>query len=439
MIEEDFKSLATNGDRFEALVYELVKALGYRIVSRPAVGPDRGKDLLIERDVGDPIHRWSELVVVQCKHYASSNNAVAEGNVGEWFNTMVRHNAKGYLLVTDTRVTVNLRDAFDAFTNDPSHQGRWAKFWDVDDLIRHLQSFPEVRRTFFPDKVLEIDPPPLVSDLIKQLGQLAISSDDAFDQGDWNAFAGCVAQTRKSLTEMARHQSEKHFALFYHVKRSSEFPRLQELLSTQQLAYERMDEARAVEHIVALKTVPKSFDKFAAALGKLDDFRESTFELTRNEANWLTGFTRDPKNMVMVGCGALPYTLLHACWKKPSLACTGLDYDNGSLVQAHKVRSCLRLDERIHYITQNGHMFDYRDHDLIVVANIVSPKHRVLERIATTAPRGAVIVVRNPVTFGELLWEDARYTYLNGLELAGRFDAKPFDQCFETVVLRKTW
>lgn len=439
MIEEDFKTLATNGNRFEALVHELLKALGYRIVSRPAVGVDGGKDLLIEREVGGPIHKWNELVVVQCKHYATSENAVAESNVGEWFNAMVRNHAKGYLLVTDTRVTVNLRDAFEAFTNDPSHQGRWAKFWDVDDLIRLLQSFPEVRRAFFPDKTLEIDPPPLVGGLIKQLGQLARQSDNAFDQGNWKEFADCVAETRKSLIEMARHQAQEHFTLFYHVKRSNEFPRLQELLSTQQLAYERMDEARVVEHIVALKKAPKSFDHFATALGKLDAFRESTFELTRKEASWLTGFAPAPKNLVMVGCGALPYTLLHACWKTPSLSCTGLDYDNGSLVLAHKVRECLGLEGRIHYITQNGHMFDYHDHDLIVVANIVSPKHRVLERITATAPRGAVIVVRNPVTFGELLWEDARYTYLNGLELAGRFDAKPFDQCFETVVLRKCW
>jgi hypothetical protein len=377
------------------------------------------------------------LVVDQCKHYATSRNAVGENQVGQWINAVLRNNAKGYLLVTDSRVTVNLKDAFEAFTRDHAFGGRWATYWDVDRLIALLQSFPEVRRTFFPHKNLEIDPPPRAEDLIRQLGRLAEQSDCAFDEGDWAAFANSVAETRKSLTEMAR--QEDHFLLYYHVKRSSHFPRLTQLLSSQQLAYERLDEARAVDQIVSLGKSPKSFDGFAAALGKLDEFRETTFDLTRNEADWLAGFAPTPKNLVMVGCGALPYTLLHACWRRPALSCTGLDYDNGSLVLAHKVRKCLKLEGRLHYVTQNGHVFDYRDHDVIVVANIVSQKHQVLERIATTAPRGAVIVVRNPVTFGEVLWEDARYTYLNGLELAGRFDAKPFDQCFETVVLRKDY
>ena len=87
-------------------------------------------------------------------------------------------------------------------------------------------------------------------------------------------------------------------------------------------------------------------------------------------------------------------------------------------------------------MTQNGNVFDYRGHDLVLIANIVTQKHAVLKRIARTAEKGTIVVVRNPVTFGEILWDDAQYNDINGLEIKDRFDADVFGECSETVVFR---
>src|ERR1044072_4796321 len=115
---ETFKTLPKDGARFEALVCHLLEAMGYRILERPAVGTEGGRDILIERSIKDFMTERNERVVVQCKHYAHSGKAVSDGDVGVWQNTMTRYKARGYLLVTDSRVTENLSRSFREYTND---------------------------------------------------------------------------------------------------------------------------------------------------------------------------------------------------------------------------------------------------------------------------------------------------------------------------------
>jgi Holliday junction resolvase-like predicted endonuclease len=76
----DFKKFPRDGARFEALVCDLLREMNYRILERPAIGTEGGRDILIERLTRDNMTETSELVVVQCKHYAHSGRAV--GDVG---------------------------------------------------------------------------------------------------------------------------------------------------------------------------------------------------------------------------------------------------------------------------------------------------------------------------------------------------------------------
>lgn len=146
---EDFKQLPKDGARFEALVCQLLESMGYRILEKPAVGTEGGRDVLVERTLKDIMGERREKVVVQCKHHAHSGKAVGDNDIGVWENAMKRYKARGYLLVTDVRVTENLSKSFREFTNDDANFPQWADFWDVDKLIALLNENPKVRDSFF--------------------------------------------------------------------------------------------------------------------------------------------------------------------------------------------------------------------------------------------------------------------------------------------------
>jgi hypothetical protein len=147
---EDFKQLPKDGARFEALICQLLEALGYRILERPAIGTEGGRDVLVERTLKDPMGEKSERVVVQCKHFAHSGRAVGDNDVGVWRNAMARYKARGYLLVTDSRITENLSRSFREFTSDDANAPYWANSWDVDQLISFLNKYTDVRDSFLP-------------------------------------------------------------------------------------------------------------------------------------------------------------------------------------------------------------------------------------------------------------------------------------------------
>ena len=146
---EHFKQLDKDGARFEALVCQLLEAMGYRILERPGIGSDGGRDVLVERILKDDMGEKREIVLVQCKHHAHSRKAVRDSDVGVWRNAMTRYKARGYLLVTDSRVTENLSRSFREFTNDDINSPYWASFWDVDQLISRLNQHTEVVDSFF--------------------------------------------------------------------------------------------------------------------------------------------------------------------------------------------------------------------------------------------------------------------------------------------------
>jgi len=155
---DKFKHLPLDGARFEALVCQLLEAMGYRILEKPAVGTEGGRDVLVERILKDVMGERREKVVVQCKHYAQSGKAIGDKDIGVWENAMKRYRARGYLLVTDTRVTENLSKSFREFTEDEANIPKWAAFWDVDDIISHLNEYPNIRNTFFPPTSLALTP-----------------------------------------------------------------------------------------------------------------------------------------------------------------------------------------------------------------------------------------------------------------------------------------
>ncbi len=105
---------------------------------------------------------------------------------------------------------------------------------------------------------------------------------------------------------------------------------------------------------------------------------------------------------VMVGCGALPATLFYLYDRYPKLEYIGIDIDSVAIAKAKETISWLGI-EKICLVEADGSKFDYVEAGFVYIANQVSPKDLVLERIAATADPTVQVVMRDPTRRGKLL------------------------------------
>jgi hypothetical protein len=115
---------------------------------------------------------------------------------------------------------------------------------------------------------------------------------------------------------------------------------------------------------------------------------------------------RNCTNVVMVGSGAFPATLLWLRDNFPTLRYLGLDIDPGCVTMASELVTALGIDN-VHFKLIDGRRYDFSGVDFVFVGNYVVPKRAVLEQIARSASVRQV-VVREPIRGGELLAESVR-------------------------------
>lgn len=110
------------------------------------------------------------------------------------------------------------------------------------------------------------------------------------------------------------------------------------------------------------------------------------------------------ERMVMVGCGPLPVTALHAVERAGVRHCVLLDVspdavaDCQALVHAH---GWTALQPRV----ADGAAFDYAGAQVVYVANVVHPKAATVARVAATAGPQVQLVLREPWSLGRL-WSE---------------------------------
>jgi len=115
---------------------------------------------------------------------------------------------------------------------------------------------------------------------------------------------------------------------------------------------------------------------------------------------------RNCENVVMVGSGAFPATLLWLRENFSGLHYVGLDIDPGCVKMASELVAVLSIDN-VDFELIDGRQYDFGGFDFVYVANHVVPKRAVLEKIArSTSVRQ--VVVREPTPIGELLAETVR-------------------------------
>ncbi len=146
---EDFTRFPTDGELFEFFVEAVLQDKGFMIDTRPARGPDGGRDIVAVQRFTDLLGtEHEERILVQCKHYAHSRKAVS--SVGDFRTALSQHQCQRYLLVTSTTATENLQAAFRAHVLDERYPTERADYWTVSDLVGFVNASKRLREQFFP-------------------------------------------------------------------------------------------------------------------------------------------------------------------------------------------------------------------------------------------------------------------------------------------------
>ena len=129
----DFTTISP--EDFELLCEDLLNDLGFSIESRPARGPDQGKDILATKYTTNLLGNVEEeRYWVECKHFAKSGKSVQESDIGNFQARLSVHRANRYLLITTTIPSETVKNQIQAFSRDPVIPFK-AGFWAKHDLV----------------------------------------------------------------------------------------------------------------------------------------------------------------------------------------------------------------------------------------------------------------------------------------------------------------
>ncbi len=128
------------------------------------------------------------------------------------------------------------------------------------------------------------------------------------------------------------------------------------------------------------------------------------------------------RDLVMVGCGAFPETLMRICQiihAYPRVI--GIDSSSEMVESAKQVSARLvklKPGKPMEFVCDSGASYDYSNAGLAFFANGLKYKRNAVLRAAATMPQDGIIVVRNGENLGRLIYEDVfENGPLDGLEL----------------------
>lgn len=113
-------------------------------------------------------------------------------------------------------------------------------------------------------------------------------------------------------------------------------------------------------------------------------------------------------NVAMVGCGPLPETLIEIYrYNNKIKQIIGIDKRPEVLKTANKViKKILPEAENIKLEASKAELYDYKDIDIIFLANGLVNKGVILKRIYETGERSLEILARTPILMGKIVYED---------------------------------
>lgn len=110
------------------------------------------------------------------------------------------------------------------------------------------------------------------------------------------------------------------------------------------------------------------------------------------------------RRFLLIGCGPVPDSLfcLHDCTKIENI--TGVDRNAKAVHMARQLVTAFGLD-RIRIEERDAGDIDCGGYDMICCSAFITPRQDALARIISTANPGSIVIVRDPVFTGTLLFE----------------------------------
>lgn len=116
-------------EEWEHFAVEVLKAVGFSILTEPAYGTDGGKDFIVSYN--DENH------LVSCKHYIQSGNHVGQDDEKNISDRLLQFNATGFVGFYSTGITTGLQNRLDAICKNGNYK---YCIFDTPKIIRIMQS-----------------------------------------------------------------------------------------------------------------------------------------------------------------------------------------------------------------------------------------------------------------------------------------------------------
>lgn len=127
----------------------------------------------------------------------------------------------------------------------------------------------------------------------------------------------------------------------------------------------------------------------------------------------------DCKQFVLVGCGQLPITAIHVMDETKVSEIYCLDISEQAIAVVERLKQKFGWS-RLHPMVFDGKHFDFGNADIVYIANMVSPKYQVLNRVIETASKDVKLILREPYSFGQLWAEKAESHFGSRFEVTHR-------------------
>jgi len=145
----DYCELPEDGNAFEQFCRELLVESGYD-VHWTGVGPDGGKDLIINEKLEGPLSCYMRKWLVSCKHKAHGGKSLGRVEAGSIYEDCSSINATGFLLICSTHPSSSLVTRLDEIRTNHKIE---TIFWDSIKIEKQLlkPSNFHLIHTFFPE------------------------------------------------------------------------------------------------------------------------------------------------------------------------------------------------------------------------------------------------------------------------------------------------
>lgn len=140
MKDLNLKKLESSSE-FEKMCADLLYAEGCTNVRGLGVGPDAGRDILIDIDFTSPVNQYRQTYLVQCKWFGKQKS-ISTAEVDAVYGSIPIHNAQGLIFITASSFSGSCVTKMEAINNDRASYKVF--LWDGNEVIRRLHRYPEL-------------------------------------------------------------------------------------------------------------------------------------------------------------------------------------------------------------------------------------------------------------------------------------------------------